>query len=215
MEKARRELTDRQRHVLGAIQAWIKEHGFPPTIRELGRLLGIKSLRGVTTHLDALAKKGTLVRNRSARGIRILADSVAPTVEHTLRIPVLGPLPAGLRTLTEESVQGYVVFDAAALGVQTADPAPRYVAVRARGGDMRGAGILDGDYVIVHPQATAEHGDLVAAQCGDETVIRRAVKDQDRLRLQAESPTEAAASPTPAPESATILGRVVAIMRVV
>ena len=72
-----KQLTKRQRTVLETIRSWIREQGYPPTIRELGKLLGIRSLRGVTTHLDAIAKKGFLKRESRARGIRLL-DLVAP-----------------------------------------------------------------------------------------------------------------------------------------
>ena len=87
-----KQLTKRQQTVIEAIRGWIREWGYPPTIRELGQQLGIKSLRGVTTHLDAIAKKGFLKRESRARSIR-LADLVAP-FEQAVRIPVVGRIRA-------------------------------------------------------------------------------------------------------------------------
>jgi len=85
-------LTKRQQTVIDVIRAWIKERGYPPTIRELGQKLGIKSLRGVTTHLDAIQKKGFLKREPRARSIS-LSDLVAP-FERAIRVPILGRIRA-------------------------------------------------------------------------------------------------------------------------
>ncbi|MBI4342769.1 MAG: hypothetical protein HY599_05330, partial [Candidatus Omnitrophica bacterium] len=104
-----KQLTKRQHTVLDTIRAWIKQHGYPPTIRELGKLLGIKSLRGVTTHLDAIAKKGFLKREPRARSISLL-DLVAP-FERAIRVPVIGRIRAGEPVLAQEQVENHVVVD--------------------------------------------------------------------------------------------------------
>ena len=95
-----KKLTGRQNTVLETIRGWIREHGYPPTIRELGQRLGIKSLRGVTTHLDAIAKKGFLKRASSARSISLL-DLVEP-FGRALRIPLVGRIKAGKPVLAQE-----------------------------------------------------------------------------------------------------------------
>ncbi|MBI3318978.1 MAG: repressor LexA, partial [Candidatus Omnitrophica bacterium] len=160
----KRELTERQQRVVQAIRAWITEHGYPPTIRELGKLLGIKSLRGVTTHLDALAKKGRLTRQRSARGIRLLQESGSYTTAHY--VPIVGRIAAGAPLLADERLEGQLLIDASLLGQREAERPPQHFALRVRGASMQEAGILDGDYVIVRQQPSAENGEIVVALLG-------------------------------------------------
>ena len=204
------ELTQRQRRVIEAIQAWITEHGFPPTIRELGKQVGIKSLRGVTTHLDALAKKGHLTRQRSARGIRLLQESGSYTTAHY--VPIVGRIAAGAPLLAQEHLEGQLLIDASLLGQREPEHPSQHFALRVRGESMQGAGILDGDYVIVRQQSDAEHGNIVAALLGDEATVKRLFKDGDRIRLQPEHPTMAPIVVEPG-QPIEILGKVVAAFR--
>ena len=204
------ELTQRQRRVIEAIQAWITEHGFPPTIRELGKQVGIKSLRGVTTHLDALAKKGHLTRQRSARGIRLLQESGSYTTAHY--VPIVGRIAAGAPLLAQEHLEGQLLIDASLLGQREPEHPSQHFALRVRGESMQGAGILDGDYVIVRQQSDAEHGNIVAALLGDEATVKRLFKDGDRIRLQPEHPTMAPIVVEPE-QPIEILGKVVAAFR--
>jgi len=205
-----KELTERQKSVLRAIQEWISEHGFPPTIRELGRRLGIKSLRGVTTHLDAIAKKGHLTRKRSARGIRLLVQSTSSTVATAMHIPIVGRIAAGQPLLAQEQVEGHVAIDASLLGKTPASAT--HFALRVRGRSMQGAGILNGDFVIVRQQPTAENGDIVVALLGEETTVKRFFKEDDRIRLQPENP---AMDPIllEKDQPVELLGKVVAVFR--
>ena len=204
------ELTQRQRRVIEAIQAWITEHGFPPTIRELGKQVGIKSLRGVTTHLDALAKKGHLTRQRSARGIRLLQESGSYTTAHY--VPIVGRIAAGAPLLAQEHLEGQLLIDASLLGQREPEHPSPHFALRVRGESMQGAGILDGDYVIVRQQPHAEHGDIVVALLGDEATVKRLFKDGDRIRLHPEHPTMAPIVVEPG-QPIEILGKVVAAFR--
>ena len=195
-----KQLTNRQHTVLEAIRAWIRERGYPPTIRELGQRLGIKSLRGVTTHLDAIAKKGFLKREAKARSISLL-DLVAP-FEQAIRVPVIGRIRAGVPVLAQEQVEGHVVVDGTwirsaehpALPARGAQAGAEHFALKVRGDSMSAAGILEGDFVIVRQQPTAEHGDIVVALLNDEATVTRFLKEADQPPL-------------------TILGKVVAVFR--
>ena len=203
-------LTNRQHTVLEIIKRWIRERGYPPTIRELGQQLGIKSLRGVTTHLDAIAKKGFLKREAKARSISLL-DVMAP-FEHALQVPVVGRIRAGVPVLAQEQIESHVVVDGSWIGASSSPNTPPHFALHVKGDSMINAGILEGDYVIVRQQAAAEHGDIVAALVGEEATIKRLFKQDGQLKLMPEHPTMEPILIGPG-RSLTILGKVVAVFR--
>lgn len=206
-------LTERQQRVIDAIQSWIKNHGYPPTIRELGKELGIKSLRGVTTHLDAIAKKGYLSRHRGARGIRLLIESGAQLLDQAVRLPILGRIAAGRPLLAEEHVEGELVIDASLMGGKVAtEGVAGHFALKVQGESMINAGILDGDYVIVRQQPEASDGEIVVALIGDEATVKRFFREYDQIRLQPEHPTMEPIILT-REHACTILGKVVAVFR--
>ena len=205
-----KQLTKRQHVVLDTIRTWIRARGYPPTIRELGQQLGIKSLRGVTTHLDAIAKKGFLKRESRARSISLL-DLVAP-FEQALRVPIVGRIRAGTPVLAQEQVEGHVVVDGAWIGTSAQPNAAEHFALTVHGDSMINAGILEGDYVIVRQQPTAEDGEIVVALLGDEATVKRFFKEDDRIRLQPEHPTMEPIIVTKQ-QPMTLLGKVVAVFR--
>ena len=176
-----KQLTKRQQTVLETIRAWIRERGYPPTIRELGKLLGIRSLRGVTTHLDAIAKKGFLKREPRARSISLSA-LVAP-FEQAIRVPIVGRIRAGEPVLAQEQVEGHVVIDGGWIGASAAPQSAEHFALKVKGDSMLNAGILDGDFVIVRQQQTAENGDIVAALLGEEATIKRFFEEDQPLAI--------------------------------
>ncbi len=205
-----KQLTKRQHAVLETIRGWIRQRGYPPTIRELGKLLGIRSLRGVTTHLDAIAKKGFLKREPRARSISLL-DVMAP-FEHALRVPLVGRVRAGQPVLAQEHVEGHVVIDGDWIGAAASPDAPPHFALQVRGESMINAGILDGDYVIVRQHPAAESGEIVVALVGDEATVKRFLKEGEQIRLQPEHPTMEPIVVS-ADKPLTILGKVVAVFR--
>lgn len=203
-------LTERQQRVLRAIQDWITEHGYPPTIRELGQRLGIRSLRGVTTHLDAIAKKGFLLRKRAARGLRILGETGAAAAS-VIRVPILGRIAAGQPLLAQERLDGELAVDLELLGGPGTSGAPHF-ALKVRGASMTQAGILDGDYVVVRQQPDVDNGEIAVALIGDEATVKRLFKEGDRIRLQPECPGMEPMLVGPE-QGLTILGKVVAVFR--
>ncbi len=205
-----KQLTQRQQTVLETIRVWIRERGYPPTIRELGKLLGIRSLRGVTTHLDAIAKKGFLKRESRARSIS-LSDLVAP-FEQAIRIPIVGRIRAGEPILAQEQVEGHVVIDGGWLGAPAAPRSAEHFALKVTGDSMLTAGILDGDFVIVRQQPTAENGEIVVVLLGDEATVKRFFKEEDHVRLQPEHPTMEPII-VGKQQPLAILGKVVAVFR--
>jgi repressor LexA len=177
----------------------------------------------VTIHLDALARKGYLSRSRKARGIRILekARSLAPsglemtvpkglemTILKPLMIPVVGRIAAGAPILAEQNIEEHLTVDPRWV------PGPGCFAVRVHGQSMVGAGIQDGDYVIVRQQPTAENGEIVAVLIEGEATVKRFFHDRGgRIRLQPENPAIEPIFIRPQESSIQILGKVVGLFR--
>ena len=205
-----KQLTKRQHTVLDTIRHWIQQRGYPPTIRELGKLLGIKSLRGVTTHLDAIAKKGFLKREPKARSISLL-DLVAP-FEQALRVPIVGRIRAGVPTLAQEHVEGHLVVDGSWLGKSKSIEGQSHFALKVKGDSMMNAGILDGDFVIVRQQPSVESGEIAVALLGEEATVKRLYKEEDHVRLQPEHPTMEPII-VEKQHPLAVLGKVVAVFR--
>ena len=161
-------LTSRQQEVLELIKRLTAQQGAPPTIRELKEGLRLKSLRGVTVHLDALVRKGYIQRSRQARGIRLLGEgSILPLDPAPVFIPVVGRIAAGQPILAEQHIEERLAVDPRWV------PGPGCFAVRVHGDSMVEAGITDGDYVVVRPQPTAENGQIVAVLIEGEATVKR------------------------------------------
>ncbi len=173
--------------------------GLPPTVREVQQALGFSAVQSARAHLEALVREGRLAKRPGrARGYGLPDDVPARLV------PVLGRVPAGaLRTAFEER-QGFVV-------VTTRARQEDLFALRVRGQSMTGAGILDGDLVIVRRQATAESGDVVVALIDDEATVKRLRLRAGRAELHPENP---AFEPlVVAPGALRVLGKVIEVRR--
>jgi repressor LexA len=166
-------LTDKQRKVYEFIREKIESRGYPPTVREIGDAFGIKSPNGVMCHLNALVKKGLILRKgTSARAIQ-LVDHRRPG---TLELPLLGTVAAGT---PQESVAQDDRLDLGTLFAGT-----EHYALRVRGQSMIEDHIDDGDYVIIRRQGTAENGERVVAMIDNEVTLKRYHRDKGQVRLE-------------------------------
>lgn len=200
-------LTARQREVLETITTFCTQYGYPPSIRELGHLLNISSLRGVTIHLDALEKKGYIERERTSRSIRIVSQMGKSASENaTLSIPLLGSIAAGTPLLAVENVESYVPIDR-----DMASGSRELFALKVKGDSMIGDHIVEGDVLIIQKQESADHNDIVAALIGDEATVKRLDIKTNPPRLLPSNPHY---SPIKITGSDTrILGKVVGLVR--
>ena len=205
-------LTHRQKQVLSLIRRHLAAEGAPPTIRELMEGLKLKSLRGVTIHLDALVRKGVIRRSRQARGIKLLKEAKPEAAIYDLQepflLPVVGRIAAGQPILAEQHIEERLAVDPRWV------PTPGCFAIRVHGESMVGAGIMDGDYVVVRPQPTAENGEVVAVLIEGEATVKRFYQERaGRIRLQPENPAIEPMFVHPKNKSIQILGKVVGLFR--
>lgn len=199
-----RKLTERQKEVLKAILQSLKQRGFPPTIRELQEELGVVSPRGIICHLQALEKKGYIQRDSSARGIRVLMTPEGES-EEVIYLPLIGRVAAGSPLWAEENIEGWIPVPRQLVGQQR-----NAFLLRVIGDSMTDAHILDGDLVIVHPQPTAEEGEIVVALLEDEATVKRLKREGRQLFLMPANPRY---RPIPVTEGVSIQGKVVGLLR--
>jgi repressor LexA len=198
-------LTKRQQMILQYILEYVQSEGFPPSIREIGKEFGIGSLRGVTVHLEALAKKGYITRSNTPRSIKITHPSMQ-TANRAVMLPLLGSIAAGAPILAQEHVEDLIPVPAEM--VRNIEHA---FLLRVRGDSMTGDGILPRDLVVVKPQQVANHGDLVAVLLGDEATVKRLHLDPKGAKLM---PSNPAYEPIKVEtEDARVIGRIVGLIR--
>ena len=177
-----RGLTRRQAEILTFIQRHAETRGYPPSVREIGRALGLTSSSTVHSHLAALEKKGYLHRDPSKpRALEILRDERAFPPKRAIPLPVVGRVAAGTPILAQENIEDYFPVPAEFLA-----GAEGFI-LRVHGDSMIDAGIHDGDYLIVRRQPTARDGDIVVARLEDEATVKRFYREADHVRLQPEN----------------------------
>ena len=208
-DEVKEALTDRQQEVLDFIGVSIEKRGYPPTLREIGEHMGIRSTNGVNDHLKALERKGYLVREElKSRALRPV-DLKEPREE--IEVTILGRVAAGAPILAEENVVDRVVVDRYFLGAVKAKDVFGLV---VHGESMIEDGIFDGDYIFVRKQSTAEAGEIVVVMLDGEATCKRYYPEGDRIRLQ---PANAAMDPIFVRRSdfrnVDILGKVVGVYR--
>lgn len=204
------DLTKRQQEIFDFIRKYSAKYGYPPTVRDIGKAVGLASSSTVHTHLANLEKIGLLRRDPSKpRAIELLDRAVGSAVEsvrgivRTEGLPLLGSVAAGQPMLAEENIEEYVSVPEIAGGGEG-----QYL-LQIHGDSMKDAGILEGDYVVVQPQDTASDGEIVVALLGEEATVKRFFREADHVRLQPENDAmEAIRS-----KEVKVLGRVVGLLR--
>ncbi|MGH2654228.1 MAG: transcriptional repressor LexA [Actinomycetota bacterium] len=201
------DLTPRQRRIVEFIQETVQERGYPPTVREIGEAVGLTSSSSVHAQLENLSKKG-LLRKDAAKPRAIEVSLGGPPVRKADSVPLLGRIAAGAPVMAEEHVEDHLTVPAGfASGGE-------HFALRVSGDSMVGAGILDGDIVVVRRQDVAEDGAIVAAllpgPADPEATVKRLSRRGTRVTLVPENP---ALDPIELPKEGKVLGQVVSVLR--
>jgi repressor LexA len=198
-------LTPRQQRILDVIRKTVRERGYPPTVREIGEAVGLTSSSSVHAQMRNLERKG-LLRKDAARPRAIEVTGSRPA--SSTAVPLVGRIAAGSPVLAEEHVEEYLSVPSAFAKDED------HFALRVEGDSMVGAGILDGDIVVVRPQDQARDGDIVAAlvpgPAEDEATVKRFKQRSGRVTLVPENPKM---EPIDMPKDGRILGQVVAVLR--
>jgi repressor LexA len=197
------DLTKRQKEIFDFIRKYAAKYGYPPTVREIGKAVGLHSSSTVHAHLANLEKIGLLRRDPTKpRAIELLVDKAKKAIRSP-GLPLVGEVAAGEPVLADERIEEYLEVPEV-IGGETGD----YI-LRVKGDSMKDAGILEGDYVIVRPAEIADNGEIVVALIEDEATVKRFYKEKQRVRLE---PANKAYKPIRT-NDAHLLGRVVGVFR--
>ena len=201
-DRKKRVRGDTQGKILDFIRQEVMEKGYPPSVREIGEAVGLKSTSTVHGHLKRLEAKGLLIRDAMKPRAMGLVDDEEPA-QAIKMIPMLGPVAAGAPILAEENNTEMLPVPASLIGEG------KHFALTIRGDSMIQAGILHGDYVIVKQQLEANNGDIVVAMIAGDATVKRFFREQGRIRLQ---PENAAMKPIYS-NDVQVLGKVVSVYR--
>lgn len=186
--------SDKAEKILEFVNTFVQENGYAPSVREIGAAVGLRSTASVSYHIQALQEKGLLASPGQKGRKRALSTGNRPG-----QIPVIGVVTAGVPILAFENQEGTMAWDGD----------PGCFALRVRGDSMIGAGILDGDKVVVRPQQTAMDGQIVVARIGDEATVKRLYRKNGEVWLM---PENEAYTPIDGRE-AELIGLVKAVVR--
>ncbi len=173
-------ITERQQEIYEFIRTTVSARGIPPSMREIGEKLGIRSTNGVERNLAALERSGLITRERGkSRGISLQARGrpVAP-------VPLLGRVAAGVPVLSPENREGEVMVDLSLFSLRSHS---NLFALKVKGESMVNAHILDGDTLLVRAQSSVQNGDIVVALVDGETTVKRFLIEKNRVLLQPEN----------------------------
>jgi repressor LexA len=211
-------LTDRQREIYDYVVAYVDEHGYPPTVREIGQEVGLASPSTVHAHLANLERAGYIRRDPTKpRALELLgrerpaADGSLGEAARVRVLPLVGQVAAGGPLLAEQNVEDHL-----AVPEPLSSGAGEEFLLRIRGESMIEAGIMPDDYIVVRRQETAKNGDIVVALAGDdeatdEATVKRFFRDGGKIRLQPENQTMEPLFP----DHVQILGKVTGVFRTV
>ncbi len=200
------DLTKRQREIFDFIGKYLSTNGYPPTVREIGKAVGLHSSSTVHSHLANLEDLGLLRRDPTKpRAIEVLVEKAKQVVSQDQGLPLVGHVAAGSPIVAEENIEDYLQVPQV-IGGETGD-----FILKVRGDSMKKVGIMDGDYVVVRPAQLAQDGEIVVALVGDdsEATVKRFFKQDDHVRLEPENDElEAIVS-----NEVSIVGSVVGVFR--
>lgn len=201
------DLTKRQKEIFDFIGKYAAKTGYPPTVREIGKAVGLHSSSTVHAHLANLEKIGLLKRDPSKpRAIELLigtANKAKDAIRPPSGLPLVGQVAAGAPILAEENIEEYLEVPDV-IGGEDGD----YI-LQVRGESMKNAGIIEADYVIVRPADDAVDGEIVVALIGEEATVKRYFREKDHIRLQPENDEMEPIITT----EARVLGKVVGVFR--
>lgn len=201
-ESLEKPATERQRRILEVIRNFTADHGYPPSVREIGERVGLSSSSTIHAHLKTLERHGLISRDPTKP--RALRSGDIPAAKETVVLPVLGRVAAGVPITAQEDIEGEFL-----LGAGFVARASDGFMLRVQGDSMVDAAILDGDLILVRPQRSAENGEIVVAMLDGEATVKRFYREAGRVRLQPENQTMA---PIYASD-VEIVGRVEAVVR--
>jgi repressor LexA len=199
------DLTRRQQEIFDFIKRYSAEFGYPPTVRDIGKAVGLASSSTVHAHLSNLERIGLLRRDPTKPRAIELLDRATAGVRAVIApgLPLVGHVAAGQPIVAEENIEEYIQTPEFAGGGDGS-----YL-LRVRGESMKDVGIIEGDLVVVKPQETAQDGEIVVALVGEEATVKRFFQESDHVRLQ---PENATMEPIRS-RDVRVLGRVVGLMR--
>jgi repressor LexA len=193
-------LTQRQQAIFDVIKQFTKEHGYAPSVREIGERVGLSSSSTVQCHLRTLEKKG-LIRRDPTKPRALVSGS--DSLRNVVSVPIVGRVAAGVPLTAVENIEDELVLSSAFV------TNPSSFLLRVKGDSMIDAAILDGDLIVVQPQQVADNGEIVVALLEDEATVKTFYKEGNRIRLQPENKTmEPIYS-----DRVQIIGKVAAILR--
>ena len=198
-----KDLTKRQREIFDFISRYLSSHGYPPTVREIGKAVGLHSSSTVHAHLSKLESLGVLKRDPTKpRAMEVLVSKAKRAVRPS-GLPLVGAVAAGTPILAEENIEDHIQVPDA-IGGEDGD----YI-LTVRGESMKDAGILDGDFVVVRQSDEAKNGEIVVAMIDDEATVKRFFREKDHIKLQ---PENKSMKPIKT-RDARVLGQVVGVFR--
>jgi repressor LexA len=199
------DLTKRQQEIFDFIKRYSEKYGYPPTVRDIGKAVGLASPSTVHAHLDNLQKLGLVRRDPTKPRAMELLDRAASGVRDAIKpgLPLLGQVAAGTPIVAEENVEEHIETPPCA-GGESGD----YL-LRVRGESMKKVGIMDGDLVVVKRQETARDGEIIVALVEEEATVKRFFREGDHIRLQPENDEMEAILV----RDVSVVGRVVGLMR--